>query len=82
MRNKMDDEDIRLRDKFAIEILSSLIGKSSSTTIDDFIITVEPEYRKMHPIDYERAEQHLQLCVRTAYKIGDIMRKVRLTSFE
>jgi hypothetical protein len=78
----MDDEDIRLRDKFAIEILSALIGKSNSNLIGDFIFNMDPAYKNDHPMDNKAAVQHLELSVRAAYKIADIMRKVRLTSFE
>jgi len=78
----MDDEDIRLRDKFAIEILGSLINASNSNLISDFIFNMDPAYKNDHPMDNKAAIQHLELSVRAAYKIADIMRKVRLTSFE
>ena len=74
----MDDEDIRLRDKFAIEILQSLLA-SNLSGVANFVTfhnsTDNPDTRK---VNFEKMEH----TVRAAYKIADIMRKVRLTSFE
>jgi len=77
----MDDEKpIDLRDRIALEILNGIISHShrevyEARTFFDFI---------NHPDENNQrhAATHFEKLVRACYKAADIVRKVRLSSFE
>jgi maltoporin len=75
-----DDEEIRLRDKFAIEILGSLLGKE--TYNDEVANFITYHSSNDNPHTKSNSYKRMEHTIRAAYKIADIMRKVRLTSFE
>ena len=77
----MDDnkeDDIRLRDKFAIEILQAYIGREGNHTISAFINNFDHDNTGVKDDTFKHMERHII----AAYKIADIIRKVRLIVFE
>jgi hypothetical protein len=75
----MSDEEkpIDLRDKIAIEIFNGLMS-SGKFNVDDVTGLLRDEGTAVRIYAQERTEQ----AVRGCYKIADIFRKVRLSSFE
>lgn len=77
--NEPEDE-LSLRDKFAIEILNGLIMRDNqdpSSIIIDFVNHFSDKDEGGKNSAYRRMEY----LVRCAYKMADVMRKVRLTTF-
>ena len=78
------NEELTLRDKFAIEVLSCLISDEGNKRY--FIIQDQLKLKPyLIPSELEmieRANNYMENCCRAAYKIADIMRKIRLTAFE
>ncbi len=67
----MADEDLTLRDKFAIEILNGML---SSPTVASSLHESK--------FDHKYYLKEVEELVRSCYQIADIMRRVRLTVFE
>lgn len=94
----MSDEEkpLDLRDKIALDIINSLIvgnpsfhrTKESSSytyTNDDHIGTAQSlinGFSSTHKPSKNDAVEKMENIARTAYKMADIIRKVRLSSFE
>lgn len=79
----MDDSDdkLNLRDKFALEILTSFMSFDKDKTyssINNFIKNFDSDEK--HEKDY--SNYSAERLIRAAYKFADIMRKVRLSTFE
>jgi hypothetical protein len=74
-------DDYGLRDKFAIEILQAFISREGQSTAN-----LVAEFMKGHEYDdpyFKReGEEKMEALIRAAYKVADMMRKVRLTAFE
>lgn len=92
---KMSDEkDFDLRDKFALEIVGALIagdpsfesGKSSGYDYDKIrhgtAVSLVANFNCTYNKSKEEAINKMEAIARTAYKMADILRKVRLTAFE
>jgi hypothetical protein len=84
----MDDEKLDLRDKFAIEIFNGLLSHSKEGTgslASDIYYYInytndnDLVYQNKHRSD---ATGKVEKAVRACYKVADIFRKVRLSSFE
>lgn len=74
-----DDKPIDLRDKLAIEILNAILSSDKGQDhADDIIQYINNENDKWHDGAVERMEKIIRNC----YKVADIMRKVRLSTFE
>ena len=84
MGNKEDEDDdlLTIRDKFAIEILNGLLQRESITLggpISGFV----GMYLDNHNSDFVNQRiQEMKAIIRAAYKMADIMREVRLATFE
>lgn len=86
----MSDEEekpLDLRDKIALEVLNGLISHSKNDTgnliadIFHYINYRSEDVRYMNKIRKDSSER-LERAVRACYKVADIVRKVRLSSFE
>jgi hypothetical protein len=78
-----DEERFTLRDKIALEILTTMCNgheKSEANILNAFFREHTDEERSA--IDYKYAVQRFESIVRTAYKMADIVRKIRISSFE
>ena len=77
----MDDEKpLELRDRIALELLNGLIsnGNSNNDTLSElqhYICHEDKGVRKT-------TEKKFEHWIRSCYKVADIMRKVRLSTFE
>lgn len=70
-----DEKPLDLRDKFAIEILGALISKNKDLGLyNDYIII------SGQPITENDARAERIITI--AYRMADIMRKIRLVPFE
>jgi hypothetical protein len=69
-----DDKPLDLRDKFALDILNGIL---SNDKISNWSTIFNGDYYT-HTLN----DEQLMELVRTAYKISDMMRKVRIGSFE
>jgi hypothetical protein len=73
-----DEKPFDLRDRIALEILGAAIsnsGKTQPAADLDHLSSSEGHWR-------EGARERLETLVRSCYKIADIARKVRLSTFE
>lgn len=73
-----NEEDLSLRDKIAMQILQFILsGKEDSTgwTVKDYVNLFDDK-------DGEKCIKAMERKIRAAYKFADMMRKVRLTTFE
>lgn len=67
----MNEKDLTLRDRFALEIINGLVaGLGSSSYFDDYLENDEGAIREV------------EVLAITAYKIADQMRKARLVVFK
>lgn len=80
MSKTEDDEEFSIRDKMAIAIFQGLLEHSISD-ISDFI-----GYFDTKDPDKQEAKKHfsskMERKIRASYKLADMMRKIRLSSFE
>ena len=79
MSSKIDEYS--LRDKFAIEILHAFIsreGNSTANLVAEFI--KGQTYNDMYL--QQAGDERMESLIRAAYKVADLMRKIRLTAFE
>ena len=70
-------DDYGLRDKFAIEILQAFISREGQSTAN-----LVAEFMNDDPYFKREGEEKMEALIRAAYKVADMMRKVRLTAFE
>lgn len=73
----MDDEHLQLRDKLAIEILNGLLASEKEGASKGFITMMNSQYDTWRDEGVRKVEE----LIRSAYKIADLMRKIRLESF-
>jgi len=74
----MDDKDnLNVRDKLAIEILNGFLASSGGDSPQNQIISLF-----FSNLNYDYGLERLEKLVRVSYICADMMRKVRLTSFE
>lgn len=76
---KSDVDEYGLRDKFAIEVLQAFISREGDSTagiVGTFINGQDGE-------DWvqQMGDERMESLIRAAYKVADMMRKVRLTVF-
>jgi hypothetical protein len=74
-----DNEDLKLRDKFAISILQSMLSDSKESPLMGFMETFDDRE------DTTRYKLYLKMMerrIRASYKLADLMRKIRMSSFE
>jgi hypothetical protein len=77
----MDDEKpFELRDRIALEILNGIIGNSSKNNIaiQNLLFYINHPDRQV----CDGSEKDFEQLIRSCYKVADIMRKVRLSTFE
>jgi len=74
-----DNEDLKLRDKFAIDILKVILSADTNTLLADFTEVFDDKEEEARLRIYTRK---LDRRIRAAYKIADMMRKVRMSTFE
>jgi hypothetical protein len=78
-RIAMDDEKpFDLRDKIALEVLNGILSNSKNEKARVFLYELSnlDDGRKKY------AEEEVRLLIRNCYKVAEIVRKVRLTTFE
>lgn len=68
-----DEEKFSLRDKLAMEILNGVL--SGQTDATSALLSDNPAWRR-------GAEEKAERITRSCYKLADLMRKARLTTFE
>jgi hypothetical protein len=74
--SKDDNEELTLRDKMAIAIFQGIISSEDSSS--DFVETFDSK-----DIDQKNHySKRMERKIRAAYKLADMMRKVRLAPFE
>jgi len=74
-----DDKPLDLRDKLAIEILNGILASDKGhDRAADIINYINHENDNWHQGAVERTEK----IVRNCYKVADIIRKIRLSTFE
>lgn len=74
-----DDKRFDLRDKLAIEILNGILASDKGhNCAADIIQYINNENNIWHRAAVERTEKIIRNC----YKVADIIRKVRLSTFE
>lgn len=86
----MDDEKpLDLRDKLAIEIFNGVVSNTHSSTevlMSDIIYHINSDsgsdVDEARDIATKAAAKRVERIVRACYKVADIMRKVRLATFE
>lgn len=86
----MDDEKpFDLRDRIAIEVLNGLVSNANARDGNDtyrdilYYLTYSHSYEDSSAREQQRcAEQRFERIIRNCYKVADIMRKVRLSTFE
>lgn len=71
----IDDEKITLRDKIAISLLEGYLNNNSDK--EDSQI----KYALLDPARYPEQFQGIQTRIRAAYKMADLIRKIRLEAF-
>lgn len=82
MSNEKDD-DLTIRDKFAIAILQSVLSNSEVTASRKFgLIDYLDSFDSKNTTYSKEAFQSMERRIRACYMLADIMRKVRLTTFE
>lgn len=78
MSDEKDDDNLTLRDKFAIQIMNGMFS-----SLDQEQTSFMVDYYDSDDKDQARAARGVaQRLVRAAYFMADIMRKVRLAPFE
>ena len=78
------DETLSIRDKIALEVLHALIARipsKESPYSDPLKFFLEYWDAKDHEQN-KYANERMEHMVRTAYRIADIVRRVRLSAFE
>lgn len=75
-----EEKPTELRDHIALEILNGIISHSTpgsglKMTLQNFFQDSDPQLRKY-------AEKHLEETIRNCYRVADIVRRVRLSTFE
>lgn len=72
-----DDDKMLLRDKLAIEILNGLLSTDGiKGMVSEYCAYFEDKGNKDH------VEMRMERLIRCSYKIADMMRKVRLATFD
>jgi len=75
----MDEKPFDLRDKIALEILNGILcnekGKEATSDIVSHLDCENQSWREV-------AQIRLEHLIRNCYKVADIVRKVRLATFE
>ncbi len=78
-----ENDKLTLRDKLAVEVLNGMLANekvATNKTVD--FISYGLNYEEWNAPNRRLAEQQMTQLIRAAYKIADIIRKVRLTTFE
>jgi hypothetical protein len=77
LNNDEDDEKLQLRDKIVLSLLTgSLDGNNKYTgSIKDALLHPEAN------VDTKRTRLSIENRIRAAYKMADLIRKIRLESF-
>jgi hypothetical protein len=78
-----DDKPFDLRDRIALEILNGLISHSrNSLDHADFAQEIMDNIGHSDKGVRDGAAKRIEHRIRSCYKVADIMRKVRLSTFE
>jgi hypothetical protein len=88
MSDEKEEDSLTLRDKFAIEMLKIMFTAptAKNASMQDFnntmsYVNIDGKHIDEHE-DFKYIERSLAKSMRAAYKIADIMRKVRMSAFE
>ena len=83
MSKSDDEEDLSIRDKFALSILNGLLSHPTLPGSTNHITNFHTYFdSKATPGTTSVVVEQMERYVRCAYQIADMMRKVRLSSFE
>jgi len=78
---KDDDEDLTLRDKFAIALLQGMMANNDFTNPTIDFINTHDAQDEDDPIK-DSSTRIIRRRIRAAYKMADMMRKIRLDVFD
>jgi hypothetical protein len=83
--SKEDNDDLALRDKFAIEIFRTIIAQDVHNQYSNPLTEFVNLFDTKDPTEVgsrQYNEKKMERRIRAAYKLADMMRKVRLSTFD